>query len=318
MPPSPRTLVAKVSVVIPTYNRRDTLGEAIDSVLHQTYTDFEIIVVDHGSTDGSYEWVSKTYGNSLCVIRVDFCPLPACPRNHGIKAAQGEYVAFLDSDDLWLPQKLDRQIKALETRPELGWSYGKAERFGPGIQEGTPEIGWWQLRSGHILPDLLMNSFIPCCTVVVRKSCFPIVGLFDETPALRTAEDYELWIRLAAHFPVHAVRQTIARYRVTDDNLSKDLSKRFAIEKLALERASEKLQLAPATRQQAIAGLHLRMFRYLVHTDPAQARAHLDEAWKRHRTRPRILLYQILVSLTGMDGMRRWIQGERRLKQLLG
>ncbi len=310
--------MAKVSVVIPTYNRKDLLGDAIDSVLHQTYADFEIIVVDHGSTDGSYEWVSKTYGNAVRAIRLDYCPLPACPRNHGIQAAQGDYIAFLDSDDLWLPQKLALQVQALESHPELGWSYGKAERFGPGVQEGAPEIGWWQLRSGHILPDLLMNSFIPCCTVVVRKSCFSIAGVFDETPGLRTAEDYELWIRMAAHFPVHVVRQTIARYRISEGNLSKDLSKRFAIEKLALERASEKLHLAPARFQQAIAGLHLRMFRYLLNTNPVEARAHLDEAWKRDRTRPRILLYQILVRLTGVYGMQQWIHGERRVKQFLG
>src|SRR5258708_6037496 len=159
----------KVSVIIPTYNRKDTLGEAIDSALHQTYKDIEILVMDHGSTDGSFEWVTKTYGEAIRAIRLEYCPLPACPRNRGIEAAKGDYVAFLDSDDLWLPQKLELQMKVLESHSDIGWSYGKAERFGAGIQDGTPEVAWWQLRSGHILRDLLKNSFIPCCTVVLRK-----------------------------------------------------------------------------------------------------------------------------------------------------
>ena len=172
----------KVSIIIPTYNRKDLLLEALSSVFTQQYTDFEIIVVDHGSTDGTAAWVRETYGPRVRCLELPYCPLPACPRNAGIAAALGSYIAFLDSDDIWLPNKLALQVQALESAPQAGWSYGNARRFGDPSQENVLEIGRWQFHTGRVFNYLLEGNFIPTCTVMVRKSCLEEVGSFDMTP----------------------------------------------------------------------------------------------------------------------------------------
>jgi glycosyltransferase involved in cell wall biosynthesis len=308
----------KVSVIIPTYNRKDTLPEAIDSVLQQTYQDFEIIVVDHGSTDGSAAMVTARYGKSIRVLETEFCPYPACPRNRGIQVAEGTYIAFLDSDDLWRPHKLAMQIDALESDHSLGWSYGKAERFGQGVPAGTPEIGRWQVHTGNVLRALLMLNFIPSCTVLVRKECLDSVGHFDTTPGLRSAEDYECWIRLAARYPVHAVKNIIARYRVSSDNTSKTLTSRYGPEKLALELAASKLNLSPGLLQQAMASLHLRLFRYTLSTDSAAALSHLNKSLALNPRRFRTLLYKSIVALAGARAAQNFIKSEQWLKRCIG
>jgi len=308
----------KVSVVIPTYNRKDTLGEAIDSVLHQIYTDYEIIVVDHGSTDGSFEWMTRTYGNKIQAIRSEFCPLPACPRNRGIEAAKGLYIAFLDSDDIWMPQKLARQIDALENHAEFGWSYGKAVRFGNKTQEGTPEIGWWQVHSGSVFKSMLLGNFVPSCTVVVRAGALKEVGPFDMSPDLRSTEDYELWLRLAERFPVYAVNETIAKYRVTADSVSENLASRFDPERKALESAQRKLHVPEPLMRKAFAALHMRHFRYTIKTDPAKAMAHLESSWTLNPYAWRTALYKSAATLGGAAAAQQLIGMEKWLKRSLG
>lgn len=305
----------RVSVVIPTYNRKEWLSETIRSVLAQTYKDYEILVVDHGSTDGTAEAVDKEFGGSVRYSALANCPLPACPRNAGIRAARGDYVAFLDSDDLWLPEKLERQVGGLDADPRLGWSYGNARWFGPGVVPGTIQTGAWQFRSGMVFRSLLMGNFIPSCTVVVRRKCLEEVGGFDMTPALRSAEDYELWLRLAARFPLHAVRKVVARYRVSESQISRDPADGFGPEQLALEMVKDKIGVAPETHRKALSALHLRYFRYAVFSRPAEASAHLDTAAALDPRSGRSRLYRAVWALGGVAGMRRWIDWERRIKR---
>jgi glycosyltransferase involved in cell wall biosynthesis len=307
----------KVSVIIPTYNRMDTLGAAIESVQAQSFKDFEIIVVDHGSTDGTFEWLGKTYGSAVRALRTENCPLPACPRNTGIKAAQGDTIAFLDSDDLWLPDKLVLQIKALDANPEAGWSYGNAVRFGDPSQEGILEIGPWQFHAGRVFNDLLRGSFIPTCTVMVRRRCLDAVGPFDMTPQLKTSEDYELWMRLAYHFDVVPIRRAIARYRVYPGNLSADLSKRFEPESKALELIENKLHPPEALMRQARAALHLRLFRYTLSQDPQGAAPHLQEARALDPGRLRTRVYTFLMAIGGAGVFSVWFRLEKIFKQIL-
>lgn len=191
-----------VSVVIPTYNTAKYISEAIESVLAQTYKDFEIIVVDDGSTDNTKEVLQP------CIEQIRYIYQGnggrASARNTGIKAARGRYVAFLDSDDMWTPGKLEKQVDIMEGNENIDFLFGDKQRFS---DDGTTIISSMfkkhhydetffgdplYVRDAH--KKLLETSFIPTGTVIMRKECFDKSGLFDETIY---TEDYEFWLRIA-------------------------------------------------------------------------------------------------------------------------
>lgn len=180
----------KVSVVIPTYNRAKYICEAIDSVLAQTYKDHEIIVIDDGSTDNTKELLNK-YETKIKYIYQENKGISAA-RNAGIKVAKGEYIAFLDSDDLWLSEKLKVQVKALEENKEIGLVYSSMSRIDSsgkfwGMCPSTP--------AGDNCYDLLISeSHYPTPTILVRKECFEKAGLFDET--MKGIEDLDWCYRI--------------------------------------------------------------------------------------------------------------------------
>ncbi|TVR59325.1 MAG: glycosyltransferase family 2 protein [Candidatus Competibacteraceae bacterium] len=184
-----------VSVVIPAYNAAGFIARAVDSVLAQTYQRCEIRVVDDGSTDDTVR-ILETYGDALQVIRQPNGGLSNA-RNRGLAAAEGEYVAFLDADDRWLPDKLARQVAILEARPDIGFCSTRTRVEAP---DGTC-VGEWSCPhlEGTLLQTLfLRNGSIPGSGsgVMVRRQLFAVVEPFDET--LRSLEDIDLWMRLAA------------------------------------------------------------------------------------------------------------------------
>ena len=191
-----------VSVIIPAYNRADVLPRAIASVLNQTFTDYEIIVVDDGSTDNTGAVAENTDG-PLRVISHEFNRGAAAARNTGIKAASGAYVAFLDSDDEWMPGKLARQIGLLEG---LGTSYNAccSGRF-----LNHPGLGYsWERRlpaEEHWTRYLLINGcdLSPGSTLVARRGVFEHTGLFDE--GLGPWEDWDWLLRYVADYKLAIV-----------------------------------------------------------------------------------------------------------------
>ena len=202
----------QVSVIIPTYNCARYLPEAIDSVLAQTYRDCEIIVVDDGSTDDTPDVLAR-YGEAILVIRQPNQGRGAA-RNAGIVAASGDYIAFLDADDLWLPQKLERQMALFEARPQIGWVYSDYRLLaesGPDTQTFFDRAGLRPPPEGCILPELLSGCITSTITVMARASCFQRVGLFDHS--LTRAQDYDMWIRLATQFDAACVDEPLALYR---------------------------------------------------------------------------------------------------------
>ena len=202
----------RVSVIVPTYNSARYLPEAIDSVLGQTYRDFEIIVVDDGSTDNT-QGVLARYAEQIRVVRQSNQG-SAAARNAGILAARGEFIAFLDADDLWLPQKLERQMPLFDERPEIGWVYSDYREFG---ESGLSAQSFFERQSlcpppeGRVLLALARDCITSTITVVIRASCLQEAGLFDRT--FRRAQDYDMWLRLAARFPVGCVDDVLALYR---------------------------------------------------------------------------------------------------------
>lgn len=195
--------MARVSVIIPTYNRGAFLEETVSSVLAQTFTDWELLVVDDGSTDDT-ESVLAPYADALRYIRIPHSGVSAA-RNVGLQETQGEWVAFLDSDDLWLPKKLERQIRALQRSPEIPLSYTdeiwirNGRRVNPRARH--------QKYSGWIFERCLPLCIISPSSALIRRDLFEEVGEFDET--LPACEDYDLWLRITLRYPALLVEEKL-------------------------------------------------------------------------------------------------------------
>ena len=189
-----------VSVIIPTYNRAHLISRAIQSVLDQSYQDFEIIVVDDCSTDNTEEVIREFQEKDerIRYIRHERNKGPAAARNSGIKAVKGEYIAFQDSDDEWLPEKLEKQMKVFKiSPPEVGVVYTGFWRLEKTKKTYIP-FSWVTQKEGNIHEDLLRGNFIGTPVALIRKECFKKVELFDEYISAR--EDWELWIRISKYY----------------------------------------------------------------------------------------------------------------------
>ena len=202
-----------MSVVIPTFNRARFLPDAIRSALRQTHRDLDVIVVDDGSTDETPDVVAELDEGRIAFVRIDRSRSPARARNVGISRATGQFIAFLDSDDVWLPEKIERQIEALHASPECRWSY---TRFDHIDESGAPMApirgGVGRPWCGWILEQMVTeDALVMVQSVLVEASLLHEVGGFDDSPALR--EDLDLCFRLAARSPVIALEANLLRIR---------------------------------------------------------------------------------------------------------
>ncbi|MEY3608295.1 MAG: hypothetical protein RLZZ447_1083 [Verrucomicrobiota bacterium] len=184
----------KVSVVIPTWNHAAYLTHAIQSVLQQTYEVHEILVCDDGSTDGSREMVAAFGDKRIKWILGERAGRPAVPRNRGLRQATGTWVAFLDSDDAWLPEKLASQFKAMHRTRCLA-SSTNAWRLLPKVGRSSPYLEYNQETIG--LNDLLQVNQVICSSSLVRRDLVLRAGGFPEAEKLRAIEDFALWLRIA-------------------------------------------------------------------------------------------------------------------------
>lgn len=214
----------KVSVIIPTYNCAEFLKNAIDSVLKQTYKDYEIIVVDDGSTDDTRHIVGQFDGN----IRYFFQDNagPAAARNAGIKNAAGKYIAFLDSDDYFFPEKLELQTAYIGRYPDMAMVFSDACTT---YTDGTRIPHYKLIQEPHwgmIFDKLFLNNFINNSTVLLHKSYLEKTGLFDET--IRYSEDYELYLRIAKNFPIGYIDKVLVKFdRTRQNRLTRNIEKLF-------------------------------------------------------------------------------------------
>jgi glycosyltransferase involved in cell wall biosynthesis len=185
----------KVSVVIPTYNRARYLKRAIQSILDQTFQDFEIIVVDDGSTDETPETVKAFQDARIGYFRHDTNRQEARARNTGVRNSVGEYIAFLDDDDTWLPQKLAMQVNLLDKSPsKVGAVYCSALQVDG--ETGRVLFQWNAKKRGNIFRDLSEQNWIGIpSNIILRRQCFDTLGLFDEQ--IEFGLDYDMWVRVA-------------------------------------------------------------------------------------------------------------------------
>ena len=207
----------KVSVIIPAYNSEQFIGQTLDSVFNQIYRDFEIIVVDDGSKDGTSEILSG-YKDRLTYIRKGNEGLSVA-RNAGIAQAQGEYIAFIDHDDLWLPEKLKEQVALLESNQEAYLCFSDAYIIDQKGKRSGSLFAICPPHKGMVFLQLLKDNFIPVLTAVVRKEAFKEIGLFD--PQYRIAADWDLFLRIAKQYPVAFINRPLAEYRVHAGSFSR-------------------------------------------------------------------------------------------------
>lgn len=200
-----------VSVVIPTYDRRALLLQAVESVRAQTFAAWELIVADDGSTDGSAEAVEALHDPRIRVLRLPRAGRAAVARNAGVRAARGEWVALLDSDDVWEPHKLAVQLDSMRAAGAR-WSYTDLVLVDDHGRPVAFRAGGFVARSGMILRDLLASEAgATTSTLMVQRALLEEAGGFDEELPLR--DDLDLVLRLAARAPVLAVEQPLTRLR---------------------------------------------------------------------------------------------------------
>lgn len=269
--PIKRTLEpADVSVIIPTFNRSRWVLEAVDSVLHQTLKPREILVVDDGSTDDTAD-VLSSYGDAIRVLHLKENRGVSAARNRGIEAAVSRYIAFLDSDDLWLPRKLEAQMGHVLQHPRIRihqtdeiW-IRKGVRVNAGKRHRKPE-GW-------IFEPSLQLCLISPSAVLIERRIFDEVGLFDERyPA---CEDYDLWLRITCRYPVGLLPQALI---VKRGGHSDQLSRLPVLDKYRIESIRNLLQSGVLSDAQYRAAVDVLRQKCAVYATGCRKRGRLEEA----------------------------------------
>ena len=223
-----------ITVVLPSYNSMRYIAETMETVLNQTYQDFEVLVVNDGSTDGTPNWVDQLSQREPKVRMVSQANQGlAGARCTGVINARGKYIAFIDDDDLWEPTKLEKQVNSLESNSQAGLCYtwtaladsnGKAT--GRVIASNAEGNVWQQMTEMNIV----------CCgsTPMIRRSCFDEVGLFDHQ--ISPSDDWDMWWRIAAKYEFTVIKEPLIRYRQHPNNSSKKCDHMLATSRILIER----------------------------------------------------------------------------------
>ena len=216
-----------VSVIIPVYNNAGTISRTIDSVLAQTIDDIEIIIVDDGSTDNTRAHL-KPYGQRIRYFYQSNQERSAA-RNNGLLQARGQYIAFLDADDYWLPIKLEKQIAVFQNKPELGLVYSQA--FAIKKQDHPLYLLGKKCLDSSKDPSeafcqLLIGNFIPSPTPLISRLCVRDAGFYDEKISIREDNDY--WLRIARYYPIYGIPEPLAFYQLSEGNFLQKLAAKNA------------------------------------------------------------------------------------------
>lgn len=232
-----------ISVIIPTYNRAHLVGRAIQSVLDQTYRDFEIIVVDDASIDNTEEVVAGFNDGRIRYIRRRENRGGSAARNTGIKEAKAKFIAFLDSDDEWLSDKLRKQMDRFKiSSKKVGVIYCGRCR----VWDETQEVAERVIPSlrGDLFVNLLMGCFVQGSTPVIRRDCFRKTGLFDE--ALPSNHDWDMWIRLSRYYEFDFIPQVLVKYHLHGAQMTTDLDAKMRSREAILRKYRVDLSKYPS------------------------------------------------------------------------
>jgi glycosyltransferase involved in cell wall biosynthesis len=218
-----------VSIIMPAYNVEKTIKESIESVINQTYTNWELNIINDGSTDKTLEVINFFKDDRIVLIEQKNLGV-ANARNNGLKHSKGELVAFLDSDDLWCKEKLETQLKFMQ-KNELQFSYTQSYSFSSDSKNVQEAFKFVNLGFKD-KEEILIYDFIPTLTVLVDRSILDDIGYFDIE--LKAAEDWDLWIRILQKYNVGFLKEYLSKYRVTGVGLSGNLYKHFLEEEKVL------------------------------------------------------------------------------------
>lgn len=206
-----------VSVIIPTHDRPDFLKKTLQSIAEQTYKNIEIIVVSNGVNKNNEKSAKEFNDPRIIYIDQEDSGGPASPRNHGIRIAKGTYVAFCDDDDIWMPEKIEKQVKVLEKNSEYGLCYSKMLRFDDQKQWANPhEEGPASLQS------LLYVNTVPISSVFMRKSLLDKFDGFSESHKVGSSEDYEFLLRHSATTKFYFLDEYLIRYWSGDNRVTRN------------------------------------------------------------------------------------------------
>lgn len=250
----------KVSIVTPTFNRAEFIREAVESVLGQTMPDWELLIVDDGSTDTTREVLAPYQTDP----RIHYLYQPnqgqSIARNNALAKARGDCVGFLDSDDLWCADKLERQLALFDKHPDVDIVHGDESMIDEQGQEISREI--MRRYSGRITPQLLADNSVSITTALVRRKCFDEMGGFQASHGV--ADDYDLWLRFSARYRFHYEPGIVASYRVMEDQISSDKRRRFAANEMIIKNFLAKYgdQLDRKDRRWGLARFYCRSARY--------------------------------------------------------
>ena len=240
-----------ISVIVPARNGEATIRDTIDSVLRQTLQDFEVLVIDDGSTDRTLDVVNGIHDERLRVKSFANGGL-AVARNRGIEHSRGEFLSFIDADDLWTPEKLEAQLEVLRSRPEAGLAYSWTvfiDDEGGYLFAKEP-----QHFEGDVYADLLRECFIASgSNVLIRRECVESVGPFHGR--FRAVEDWEYWLRVAQRWPFAVVRRYQILYRLSTKSMSCDVPTLETASMQLLERALAAAPDGAVSHEECLANL---------------------------------------------------------------
>lgn len=231
--------VPEVSIIIPVFNASKFIDQTLQSVFTQTFRDYEILAIDDGSTDDSLKKL-KSYEPLIKVFSIPNSG-PAAARNVGLKYACGKYIAFLDSDDLWLENKLEEQVNYLDKHDDVGLLFSEALMFMDknGQHSILTQFGY---TVEPTFAKLVYGNFIPTLTVMIRRECVNNVGFFNAS--LKGTEDHEYWLRIVSRYKMAGISRPLALYRIHNNNLignAKDINRCMTLALDALIEAEKSL-----------------------------------------------------------------------------
>ena len=264
-----QTKTPLVSVIIPTYNRGWIIREAIDSVLAQDFADYELIMVDDGSTDNTPD-ILNAYGRDIRVLRQSNKGVSAA-RNRGIRASSGGLIAFLDSDDLWLPQKLSRQVAFLDAHPQAMICQTEEQWIRNGTRVNPKKRH--HKFSGMIFERSLELCLVSPSAVMLRRPLFDAVGIFDEN--LPACEDYDLWLRVSCRYPVYLIDTALIVKRGGHDD---QLSNAPGLDKFRIRALRKIIDSDLLTNTQHKAAVHMLKEKCAIYANGCRKRGRDDEA----------------------------------------
>ncbi len=288
-----------VSVVVPCFNRETTVRDAVESVLSQSYDQIEVIAVDDSSTDGTVAVLESIDDPRLRILHNTGPQGPSQARNCGIRSATAPWIAFQDSDDIWLPGKLERQMNYVKGTPFVAIYCGMLIKSD--ARPETPIISRCPASKtspleGNILPSLVHESYVSTQMLVVQRNILNQIRGFDE--AMTALEDWELMLRVASLGPVAFIDEDLVVQRMSENSITHSTQRRLTAQEYILKKHKKLLECYPgalAHHHHRIAGGH-RINRHY-----APAAAHSFAAWRAKPSSLRYLAYAIYLHLRALS-----------------